>query len=142
MCVDQRCYFHLNCSHRVLCLFNYVYVFIFHTGSCKHTVTNLWEFFTHDEKVIWRIIFKCFFFEEGHIPPGSEREKERGQSSVILHQALVWKVSAASDCSLIKFSLPFVFHNKLGVIFRSCWNRLPLRVAVTSKVRWMSLQHG
>lgn len=42
--------------------------------------------------------------------------------------------------ALIKFRLPFLFHNKLGAIFSRCWNRQLLRVAVTSEVGWMLLQ--
>lgn len=130
--------FHLNCSYRVLCIFYYACLFFPCTWFCKHRLTNLWEFFTRwwdghlRNYFLWRKSYSSWLRERG---------RERKQSSVLLHQALVWKVSAP-ECSLIKFSLPFVFHNKLSAIFRSCWNRLPLRVAVTSKVRWMSLQHG
>lgn len=42
--------------------------------------------------------------------------------------------------ALIKFRLPFLFHNKLGAIFSRCWNRQLLRVAVTSEVGWILLQ--
>lgn len=105
----------MNC---VLCLLNNVHAFffIFVLDPSNIQWETGFENFTHGEEAIWGIIFKYFVLKKFTFPPVP---RERRHPSVILHHALVWKVAAVSEYGLIKFSLSFVFHNKLTVIFRS-----------------------